>query len=170
MCPTPNCPIAHPGAPGQPHLAPTAHTRSTRRRARAAAPNPAHSITPGAHKAQAHVPRVHGPQLARALWPALTPPRFPSPFVFLETAQRSPPPRPEALAVFLASLVSAPFPLDLPAQDLPPCAPQGDPGRPLPHRHSRGDSRPSLVPRIFPLATWGAGRSPALNFLLGWDA
>lgn len=97
-------------------------------------------------------------------------PAFPVPACFSgNSALRSPPPRQEVLAVFLASLVSAPFLLFSPAQDWPQ-RPAGDPGHPLPHRHSRGDSRPPLGLRIFPLATWGAGRSPAMNFLLAWDA
>lgn len=163
-------PTAHPGKPGSPPCTPAVHTLFTVWYTRRLTGR-ARSITPSTRAALAHVPRVHGPQLARALAPALTPPRFPSPLVFLETLLSVPlPPRPEALAVFLASLVSAPFPLGLPARDLPPLRPAGDPGRPLPHRHSRGDSRPSPEPRIFPLATWGAGRSPALNFLQGWDA
>ena len=102
-------------------------------------------------------------------------PAFPVPACFSgNSALHSPPPRPEALAVFLASLVSAPSPPPpppRPARPGPaPLHPAGDPGHPLPHRHSRGDSRLSPRPRIFPLATWGAGRSPALNFLLSWDS
>lgn len=140
----------------------------THRRPHASAhspPRPLTPIKPGAHSSRAHTCLEYWAPLARALTLALTPPRFPSPLVFLETALRSPPPRPEVLAVFLASLVSAPFP---PAAGLrlAPQRPAGYPGHPLPHPHSRGDSRPLAGPRIFPLATWGAGRSPALNFLL----
>lgn len=58
-------------------------------------------------------------------------PAFPVPACFSgNSALHSPPPRPEALAVFLASLVSAPFPPASPSRTCPP-APRGGP-RPSP--------------------------------------
>lgn len=58
-------------------------------------------------------------------------PAFPVPACFSgNSALHSPPPRPEALAVFLASLVSAPFPPASPPGTCPP-APRGGP-RPSP--------------------------------------
>ena len=58
-------------------------------------------------------------------------PAFPVPACFSgNSALHSPPPRPEALAVFLASLVSAPFPPASPSGTCPP-APRGGP-RPSP--------------------------------------
>lgn len=93
--------------------------------------------------------------LARALSQALTPPRFPSPLVFLETALHSPPPRPEVLAVFLASLVSAPFP---PSACLRPApgAPRGTPPPPSPPSFQRGFPAAGGAPD-FPAGYVGSG-------------
>lgn len=91
LCPTPTCPTTHPGAPGQPPCTCGAHAVHTHRTAhqplgpRSCAHGSRQSVTPGAHGPRSHVQRVHSPHLARALAPALTPPRFPSPLVFLET-------------------------------------------------------------------------------------
>lgn len=102
-----------------------------------------------------HTCRKHTAPARPRTRPGSHTPAFPVPACFSgNSALRSPPPRPEVLVVFLACLVSAPFPLLLPAQDRPP-APSRGPGHPLPHRHSRGDSRPLPGPRIFPLATCG---------------
>lgn len=97
--------------------------------------------------------RAHAPLLARALAPALTPPRFPSPLVFLETLLSVPlPHRPEVLAVFLASLVSAPSLLPRRARDLPPCTPRGTPAIPF----------PTVIPEGIP------GRRWATDFPVGY--
>lgn len=119
---------------------------------------------------QARTCREYTGPLARPQ--ALTPPSFPSPLVFLETQLCVlPPPLPAGSACYIFSLSGfRPFRSPSPhpsAHRTWPSAPQ-DLGHPLPHRHSRGDSRPLPGPRIFPLATWGAGRSQAMNFLLGW--
>lgn len=91
-------------------------------------------------------------------------PRFPVPACFSgNSALSSPPPtspRPEVLAIFLASLVSTPFRSPSPhpsAHRTWPSASQdlGHPP-PLPHRHSRGDSRPLPGPRIFPAGYVGS--------------
>lgn len=125
-------------------------------------PRPAHAVAHSAApaRAQARQARTRAASTRSPARPRTRPdshtPAFPVPACFSgNSALCSPPPRPEVLAVFLAALVSAPFLLALPAQELPPTPPHpaGDPGHPLPHRHSRGDSRPPLGPRIFPLAT-----------------
>lgn len=114
---------------------------------------------PGPHSqaiaAGTHVSRVHGPCPPTGSHT----PAFPVPACFSgNSALSSPPPRPEALAIFLASLVSAPFSTPAPntsAHRTWPRAPR-DLGRHLPHRHSRGDSRPLSGPRIFPAGYVGS--------------
>lgn len=112
------------------------------------------------------MPRVHGPSPPTGSHT----PAFPVPACFSgNSALSSPPPRPEVLAIFLASLVSAPFstPAPNPRVHRTWLRVPRDLSRPLPHRHSRGDSRHCLGRGFSPLATWGAGRSQAMNFLLG---
>ena len=147
--------------------APTLHTVSHTPVAPALAQRPPHHLMPShsrqAHARPRHTCREYTALVALALAPALTPPRFPSRLVFLETLLSVPlPPRPEVLAVFLAFLVSAPFPL-LPAQDLPhPLCPTGYPGHPLLHRHSRGDSRLAAAGATdFPAGYVGIGEEPS---------
>lgn len=86
---------SHPVTPGHTTRtcgAPTLHTTSyTHGLARAAARTPGSlggRSRPGSRQARTrprHTCREYGPRLARALAPALTPPRFPSSLVFLET-------------------------------------------------------------------------------------
>lgn len=138
------------------------HTHCHTTQATVRPPRPAHAVAHSAApaRAQARQARTRAASTRSPARPRTRPdshtPAFPVPACFSgNSALCSPPPRPEVLAVFLAALVSAPFLLALPAQELPPPPPHpaGDPGHPLPHRHSRGDSRPPLGPRIFPLAT-----------------
>lgn len=124
MCPAPTCPTTHPGAPPShmwrsrgphaPHctrLPPVNHARSTRAQVTRAT-------------------RTQSPARPRTRAGSHTP-AFPVPACFSgNSALHSPPPRQEALAVFLASLVSAPFPLASPPGTCPP-VPRGGP-RPSP--------------------------------------
>lgn len=100
-------------------------------------------IVPGGHTALAHVPGVHGPQPARALAPALTPPHFPSSLVFLETLLSVPLPQAGSARRIFSLSGFRPFPPRSARLRPAPQSPAGDPGHPLPRRHSRGDSRPS---------------------------
>lgn len=89
-------------------------------------------------------------------------PAFPVPACFSgNSALHSPPPRPEALAVFLASLVSAPSPPHpppgQPARDLPPCTPRGTPAIPF----------PTVIPEGIPGFRRGHGFSRWLRGELG---
>lgn len=122
---------AHTFTPVAPTLHSVTHTSGPCGCTAPSPPAHAQSIPPGAHPGQ-HTCREYTARLALALALALTPPRFPSRLVFLETLLSVPlPPRPEVFTVFLASLVSAPSPL-LPAQDLPhPQCPGGTPAIPF---------------------------------------
>lgn len=141
-----NCIPTHPRSYTPSHAkAPAAHTshniRHTHWGAHAVAHSRPHPLTPNqARRTLGPGTRAAGtqPRFPGALAPALTPPRFPSPLVFLETVLRSPPPRPEVLVVFLASLVSAPFPQLLPVQDLPPAPRRGPRPSPSPPSFQRG--------------------------------
>lgn len=115
-------------------------------------------------------PQAHGPPPARC-GSRLSHPRLSRPRLFFWKLC-SPPPRPEALTIFLASPVSAPFPppaarrARVPYHRHPPPAPSGGtPAVPFPTVIPEGIPGP----RIFPLATWGVGRSLALNFLQALD-
>lgn len=107
---------------------------------------PAHAQS---HQARTRAAGTRTPARPRTRTGSHTP-AFPVPACFSgNSALRSPPPRPEVLAVFLASLVSAPSLLPLPAQDLPPCTPRGTPAIPF----------PTVIPEGIPGRRWGHGFS-----------
>lgn len=137
----------HAGRPTQWHPQPARPGRARpRRQSRQARTRPGHTCRVHGRRALARLshPRVSRPRLF--FWKLCSP--FPSPSA--GSARR----------IFSLSGFR-PFPPRSARPGPAPLRPAGDPGHPLPRRHSRGDSRPPPGPRIFPLATWGTGRSPA---------
>lgn len=144
-CPTPtsNCVPGHIRAHT---FAPAVHTPSRCDGHGPPTGRPAHAQS---HQARTRAAGTRTPARPRTRTGSHTP-AFPVPACFSgNSALRSPPPRPEVLAVFLASLVSAPSLLLLPAQDLPPCTPRGTPAIPF----------PTVIPEGIPGRRWGHGFS-----------
>lgn len=140
------------------------HSHTTSAAARPpAGPALAHSAAPAhaqARRARTRAASTRSPARPRTRTDSHTP-AFPVPACFSGNCSPFPSPLAGSARRIFSLSGFRPIPPPSAGRGAAPLHPAGDPGHPLPHRHSRGDSRPPLGPRIFPLATWGAGRSPA---------
>lgn len=128
-----------------------------------ATPAVAQAITPGAHTCHEYTAPGSPARSHRLSHPRVSRPRL---FFWKLCSPLSSPQAGSAHSIFsLSGFRPFPCPPHPPAGDRANASRRGPRSYP-PHRHSRGDSRLPPEPRIFPLATWGTGRSPAVNFLL----